>query len=554
MPNILPVMSKKEELKEALNSEKLKLMSSFLDLNWEQTAVLAGCIIFEKRNRGIILPEMIEQLSPVLKESQIIPALVHLTGLGYMEINATHHEHRKVEISVSPGIEIALRQGKMRVLRYAQMKVDQQDRELLTLYGQSICYLCKYISLVDWEANCLAFMRNSKHPLATKTRQLKAHRIDKAALIFSCILQMMNGESINLAWLAGIFSFHRVEAAKLLDNWQQDSSIFLSSGLLKMVEKSRGRIQLISNVKLSGKQTEPAEKEEKWDFEESKPAITIVKHNTIATRTLIYNKEIREKCGELSGLLNPDNFKAFKLEMLKQNQYPGVAILLSGQPGTGKTELARQLARETRRDLLMFEVSEQREMFYGQSEKKIKEIFQYYSTRCEDPEKLPILCFNEADSIFQRRGNSTGSTSQTENAIQTIMLNEMEKYEGIMICTTNVPELFDQAYSRRFLYKLEIGMPDTDTREALLRHLFPEMKVQTCSQLATSYRFSGAQLINFSRQRAIRGILSKKELSLEIELKNYLEFENQEKALKSRAVIGFQRIESTQHKLRRKPA
>ncbi len=133
----------------------------------------------------------------------------------------------------------------------------------------------------------------------------------------------------------------------------------------------------------------------------------------------------------------------------------------------------------------------------------MKVVFDYYAKRSKDPQKAPILLFNEADSVFNTRTQSRQDVSVTQNAIQTILLNEMERFNGIMICTTNVPEIMDSAYSRRFLYRLKIEMPDEPTRVELLRHYFKELDNITCSYLAEAYTFSAAQLTNFIRKRTI---------------------------------------------------
>ena len=73
-------------------------------------------------------------------------------------------------------------------------------------------------------------------------------------------------------------------------------------------------------------------------------------------------------------------------------------------------------------------------MRYGESEKTIKEIFTKYRQYCKRSALKPILLFNEVDAIFASRKTSKNSSiDQTENAIQNILLEEMECLDGILI-------------------------------------------------------------------------------------------------------------------------
>ena len=91
-------------------------------------------------------------------------------------------------------------------------------------------------------------------------------------------------------------------------------------------------------------------------------------------------------------------------------------------------------------------------MWYGESEKIVKGIFTRYKRMCKRSSVKPILLFNEADAILSKRHNMDGgrSTDQTENTIQNIILEEMEKLDGILIATTNLADNLDKAFERRF--------------------------------------------------------------------------------------------------------
>lgn len=116
---------------------------------------------------------------------------------------------------------------------------------------------------------------------------------------------------------------------------------------------------------------------------------------------------------------------------------PGITAIFFGQPGTGKTELALQLAKKTHRNLMMVDLSETQIMWYGESEKRVKGIFDNYRELLKSHTPEPILFINEADGLLSQRleiARSSYSVSHTQNRIQNILLQELEKFKGILIC------------------------------------------------------------------------------------------------------------------------
>lgn len=67
--------------------------------------------------------------------------------------------------------------------------------------------------------------------------------------------------------------------------------------------------------------------------------------------------------------------------------------MLHGAPGTGKTEIAKQLARETDRELMHVNISQSKSMWYGESEKLVKRIFDSYKNYAKECNRIPILFF-----------------------------------------------------------------------------------------------------------------------------------------------------------------
>jgi AAA+ superfamily predicted ATPase len=242
----------------------------------------------------------------------------------------------------------------------------------------------------------------------------------------------------------------------------------------------------------------------------------LILHDTIIAKELFYNKREQSQIEQLTSLLQAKNFANVQKRLENNGMRKGFACLFYGAPGTGKTETVYQIARSTGRDILMVDISETKSCWFGESEKKIKAIFERYKAFVQTNETIPILLFNEADAIIGKRkdvGNS--NVAQTENAIQNIILQEMENLEGIMIATTNLTQNLDAAFERRFLYKIEFGKPNVDAKKMIWLSMIPALSADEAVELAAKYDFSGGQIENIARKRTVDSILSCTEPSLE---------------------------------------
>jgi hypothetical protein len=125
---------------------------------------------------------------------------------------------------------------------------------------------------------------------------------------------------------------------------------------------------------------------------------------------------------------------------------PKASVCLYGLPGTGKTQFAEHAASELARPILIKHASQLFDKYVGESEKRIAEAFD------EAEEEGAILLLDEADSFLRDRGRSQ---HQWEVSTVNEVLQRMERFEGIFICTTNLYTQLDIAALRRFTFKLE---------------------------------------------------------------------------------------------------
>jgi hypothetical protein len=237
----------------------------------------------------------------------------------------------------------------------------------------------------------------------------------------------------------------------------------------------------------------------------------IILAENIAAKKLFYGQKIRNRIAELTTLLREENFKSIQKRLNDSGMRTGFACIFSGPPGTGKTETAYQIARETGRDIMLVDISETKSMWFGGSEKRIKAVFNRYRGVVKHGGLAPILLFNEADAVLGKRRELSESRSgpdQTENAIQNIILQEMENLSGILIATTNMTANLDKAFERRFLYKIEFEKPDAESKKLLWQSHIPSLPEEDAHRLAKKFDFSGGQIENIARKNAVSFILN----------------------------------------------
>lgn len=265
----------------------------------------------------------------------------------------------------------------------------------------------------------------------------------------------------------------------------------------------------------------------------------IISHSDICAKQLFYNERERRRIEELESLLCQERFKAICDRLEAKGFRRGFAILLYGAPGTGKTETALQIARTTGRDIIDVNVSELRNMYVGESEKSVKRLFSHYRTIVAESEVAPILLFNEADAIISKRSEDIShAVDKMENALQNIILQEMETLEGILIATTNLTQNMDRAFERRFLYKIEFHAPELQTRCAIWQSMLPTLCDADAMTLAHTYDFSGGQIENIARKCTVAQILSSSD-TLPFETIRTLCNEERLDSLQNRRLIGF---------------
>lgn len=261
----------------------------------------------------------------------------------------------------------------------------------------------------------------------------------------------------------------------------------------------------------------------------------MIEAENISEKKLYFRPAMEIELGKLRSLLSQDRFPEVQRRLEENGMRRGVTCIFYGGPGTGKTESVLQLARETGRAIMKVDISLMRDKYVGESEKKIKGVFDRYGQLCRREKVTPILLFNEADAIFTRRNEqASDSTDKMENAMQNIILEEMEKLEGILIATTNLAQSLDSAFERRFLYKLEFQNPTAEESRHIWSAMIKDLSDEDAYTLASEFRFSGGQIENIARKQIISSLLDNEPVALE-GLRDFCRKES----LKQNNPIGF---------------
>ncbi len=239
---------------------------------------------------------------------------------------------------------------------------------------------------------------------------------------------------------------------------------------------------------------------------------------------LFFNEKEEKQVSALMNLLQDENYQIATTKFKHYGMPSGLTVLFYGTPGTGKTQIAHNIAHATNRPLMMVDISAIRDKYVGESEKRIKQIFKTYRQACEYYPVYPILFFNESDALISKRYEVNSSVDQMNNSMQNILLQELEDFEGILIATSNLNMNLDSAFERRFLYKIAFHTPDQDTSFRIWRDKMPDVSEEDAKILAKEYTLSGGQINNICRKYILGHILKNEQLQLQ-ELKELCEEE-----------------------------
>lgn len=180
----------------------------------------------------------------------------------------------------------------------------------------------------------------------------------------------------------------------------------------------------------------------------------------------------------------------------------GICLLFDGPPGTGKTLCAEILANELDRAVYRINVANVMSKWLGETEKNIAEIF----SRAKATQAM--LLFDEADSLFAKRTEVQSSNDRFANQEVNLLLQEVERFDGIVILTTNLFGGLDDALKRRIQYRVTFPRPGAVERKRIWKTLIPREAPLAADvdleSLAYQYEFAGGNIKNSILRAAYR--------------------------------------------------
>ncbi len=183
---------------------------------------------------------------------------------------------------------------------------------------------------------------------------------------------------------------------------------------------------------------------------------------------------------------------------------PGMRVLFSGVPGTGKTLTAALLGKHAGMDVYRVDLSLVVSKYIGETEKNLSGVF-----RMAEHKKW-ILFFDEADALFGKRTATASAHDRYANQEVSYLLQRIEDYAGMVILATNQKGNLDDAFARRFEVMIDFQKPDEAQRLQLWQNAFtppctlaPEVSLPV---LAASHAITGAGIINVLRYCSLQAL------------------------------------------------
>lgn len=172
-----------------------------------------------------------------------------------------------------------------------------------------------------------------------------------------------------------------------------------------------------------------------------------------------------------------------------------LAFNFAGPSGTGKTICAEAIAHQLQKRLLLVRYAELESMWFGETPKNVAAVFRIAQ------EEDAVLFFDEADAIAARRSTDVSQSGQREsNATVNVLLQELERFDGVVIFATNLAASFDPAFERRIRTHVLFELPDVEQREQIWRvQLHPRTPLADdvdFAELAVRYAVSGGDIRN----------------------------------------------------------
>lgn len=505
---------KKEFLRK--NSKELKALSAFLEITELQAAIFCVVLNLNFGKQSVDLSEIAAYIGcnaiAILGFHHDLDEMIRRGIIRRYESSSHSRRGRNfninnVEFFVNREVLDAIRSEES-FIREAVHISDVHDL-LAVLTPLFLGYRDGEYSYRELVIEIESLLENSENlPFVKGIDKLSLRNEDLLFFLFLCTEFLDDDEAIDLLEAIKLVYPEIGDRMRVRKEFLRGTHSLIKAGLVKM-EESHFRSD--KQIALTDKGIELLLQDDKELFvvnKENKRTFSGILASSIKPKELYFSGNEIRSLNFLTEALMPENHAQLLQRMKDANMRTGISVLLYGPPGTGKTESVYQLARKTGRDIHMISISETKSMWFGESEKLIKKVFDEYRTKVEKSQVAPILLFNEADGIFSSRKKiGSSSVDQTENAIQNIILQEMEDLQGILIATTNHTQNLDKAFERRFLYKICFENPNPEARIRIWQDKVIGLSADDARLLSKTFDLSGGQIENIARKCLLQQLL-----------------------------------------------
>ncbi len=173
----------------------------------------------------------------------------------------------------------------------------------------------------------------------------------------------------------------------------------------------------------------------------------------------------------------------------------GPIVLFSGRSGTGKTLGAEAVAKALGRPLHIVDLARLISKYIGETEKQIDDVL------TQGERASSVLLFDEADVLFSSRMEKASNASEHfANMVVGYLLQRIERHDGLVILATNLRHAIDEAFLRRFQFRIEFPLPEAEERRRIWELMLPD-GVQRADDVdlatpARLHRLAGGEIRN----------------------------------------------------------
>ncbi len=193
---------------------------------------------------------------------------------------------------------------------------------------------------------------------------------------------------------------------------------------------------------------------------------------------LIVPSQVREELLLAINLIRLEHKVFDEWGLRKIEPFPRSALNFHGAPGTGKTLAAHAIASKIGQPILIASYAQIESMYHGEGPKNVEALF--LAAESENA----VLFIDEADSLLSKRlTNVTQGSEQAINSMRSQLLICLEKFNGVVLFSTNLVENYDKAFETRVRH-VHFPMPDEDSRSKIWKQNLPA-ELPTSSDLST---------------------------------------------------------------------